>query len=124
MSGFHALISSGTTPKLIDNEANVPLIGYGGMLMESFVAIMALVAASVIEPGVYFTMNSPGAVIGSTAESAAAAVTAMGFPIGAAEITQAAADVGETASSPAPAARRRSPSAWRRSSTRSSAARP
>src|SRR4051812_17756122 len=95
VSGFHALISSGTTPKLIDSEANVPLIGYGGMLMESFVAIMALVAASVIEPGVYFTMNSPGAVIGTTAESAAAAVTGMGFPIGAAEITQAAADVGE-----------------------------
>jgi carbon starvation protein len=95
VSGFHALISSGTTPKLIDNEANVPLIGYGGMLMESFVAIMALVAASVIEPGVYFTMNSPGAVIGGTAESAAAAVTGMGFPISAAEITQAAADVGE-----------------------------
>ena len=76
-------------------KPNVPLIGYGGMLMESFVAIMALVAASVIEPGVYFTMNSPGAVIGTTAESAAAAVTGMGFPIGAAEITQAAADVGE-----------------------------
>jgi carbon starvation protein len=95
VSGFHALISSGTTPKLIDNEANVPLIGYGGMLMESFVAIMALVAASVIEPGVYFTMNSPGAVIGGTAESAAAAVTGMGFPISAAEISQAAADVGE-----------------------------
>ncbi|TDH64532.1 carbon starvation protein A [Dankookia rubra] len=96
VSGFHALISSGTTPKLIDNERNVPLIGYGGMLMESFVAIMALIAASVIEPGIYFTMNSPGAVIGSTAESAATAVTAMGFPVGAAEISQAAADVGET----------------------------
>ncbi|TCZ56659.1 carbon starvation CstA family protein [Roseicella aquatilis] len=96
VSGFHALISSGTTPKLIDNEANAPLIGYGGMLMESFVAIMALVAASVIEPGIYFTMNSPGAVIGTTADSASAAVTAMGFPITAAEITQAASDVGET----------------------------
>jgi carbon starvation protein len=95
VSGFHALISSGTTPKLIDSEANVPLIGYGGMLMESFVAIMALVAASVIEPGVYFTMNSPGAVIGATPDSAAAAVTGMGFPINAAEITQTAADVGE-----------------------------
>ncbi|MBK1660107.1 carbon starvation CstA family protein [Paracraurococcus ruber] len=96
VSGFHALIASGTTPKLIDNERNVPLIGYGGMLMESFVAIMALIAASVIEPGIYFTMNSPGAVIGATPESAAAAVTAMGFPVTASEIAQAASDVGET----------------------------
>ncbi|RAI58229.1 carbon starvation CstA family protein [Roseicella frigidaeris] len=96
VSGFHALISSGTTPKLIDNESNARLIGYGGMLMESFVAIMALIAASVIEPGVYFTMNSPGAAIGTTAESASAAVTAMGFPITPAEIAQTAQDVGET----------------------------
>ena len=72
------------------------LIGYGGMLMESFVAVMALVAASVLDPGVYFTMNSPAAVIGTTPESAAAAVTAMGFPITAAEIAQTATDVGET----------------------------
>ena len=96
VSGFHSLISSGTTPKLIDNEANVRFIGYGGMLMESFVAVMALVAASVIEPGVYFTMNSPGAIIGTTPESAAAAVTSMGFPITAGEIAETARDVGET----------------------------
>ncbi|MEN0074992.1 MAG: carbon starvation CstA family protein [Paracraurococcus sp.] len=96
VSGFHALISSGTTPKLIDNEVNARPIGYGGMLMESFVAIMALIAASVIEPGVYFTMNSPGAVIGTTAESASAAVTNMGFPITPDEIAQTAQDVGET----------------------------
>jgi carbon starvation protein len=95
VSGFHALISSGTTPKLIATETDVPFIGYGGMLMESFVAIMALVSASVIDPGVYFTMNSPGALIGTTAESAATAVTAMGFPISAETITQTAQDVGE-----------------------------
>ncbi len=63
VSGFHSLISSGTTPKLIDNEVNARFIGYGGMLMESFVAVMALVAATVIDPGVYFTMNSPAAIV-------------------------------------------------------------
>ena len=95
VSGFHALISSGTTPKLIDNEMDARFIGYGGMLMESFVAIMALVAASVIDPGVYFTMNSPAALVGTTPESAAAAVTALGFPISPDVITQTAKDVGE-----------------------------
>ncbi|MET7245139.1 carbon starvation CstA family protein [Methylobacterium sp. EM32] len=95
VSGFHSLISSGTTPKLIDNEVNARFIGYGGMLMESFVAVMALVAASVIDPGVYFTMNSPAAVVGTTAESASTAVTAMGFPISADTIKQTASDVGE-----------------------------
>ncbi|MEH3147850.1 MAG: carbon starvation protein A [Methylobacterium frigidaeris] len=95
VSGFHSLISSGTTPKLIDNEVNARFIGYGGMLMESFVAVMALVAASVIDPGVYFTMNSPAAVVGTTPESAAAAVTAMGFAITPDTIAQTAADVGE-----------------------------
>lgn len=95
VSGFHALISSGTTPKLIDNEKDARFIGYGGMLMESFVAIMALVSASVIDPGVYFTMNSPGAVIGTTAESAAAKVTEFGFQTSPETITQTAADVGE-----------------------------
>src|SRR3546814_6957015 len=64
VSGFHALISSGTTPKMLDNEVNARYIGYGGMLMESFVAILATVAASVIEPGVYFALNSPAAIVG------------------------------------------------------------
>lgn len=95
VSGFHALISSGTTPKLIGNEQDARFIGFGGMLMESFVAMMALVAASIIDPGVYFTMNSPAALIGTTAESAAAQVTASGFPITPETINQTAADVGE-----------------------------
>ncbi|AOF96031.1 carbon starvation CstA family protein [Sphingobium sp. RAC03] len=95
VSGFHALISSGTTPKLIASEAHAPVIGYGAMLIEAFVAIMALVGASILDPGIYFTMNSPGAIIGTDAASASAAVTAMGFPISADLITQTAKDVGE-----------------------------
>lgn len=96
VSGFHALISSGTTPKLIANERDVPFIGYGGMLMESFVAIMALVGASILDPGLYFAMNSPSALIGTTPESAAAAVTAMGFPVTPEYLAQVARDVGES----------------------------
>ncbi|AWN34346.1 carbon starvation CstA family protein [Methylobacterium radiodurans] len=95
VSGFHSLISSGTTPKLIANEQDARFIGYGGMLMESFVAIMALISACVIDPGVYFTMNTPAAIVGTTPESAAAAVTKLGFPISPEAITQTAQDVGE-----------------------------
>ncbi|MFD1106914.1 carbon starvation CstA family protein [Sphingobium olei] len=95
VSGFHALIASGTTPKLIASEADAPLIGYGAMLMEAFVAIMALVGASILDPGIYFTMNSPAALIGTDAASASAAVTAMGFPISPDLIAQTAKDVGE-----------------------------
>ncbi|BBE33989.1 carbon starvation CstA family protein [Sphingosinicella microcystinivorans] len=95
VSGFHALIASGTTPKLIANEAHAPFIGYGAMLMEAFVAVMALVGASILDPGIYFAMNSPTAVLGPDAVSAAAAVTSMGFPITADVLTQAAKDVGE-----------------------------
>ena len=96
VSGFHALIASGTTPKLIASEGDARFIGYGAMLMESFVAIMALVGASIIDPGVYFAMNSPAAIVGTDAASAAAAVTAMGFPITADTIAATARDVGET----------------------------
>ncbi|MBZ2206986.1 carbon starvation CstA family protein [Massilia soli] len=96
VSGFHALIASGTTPKMIENEQHARFIGYGAMLMESFVAIMALVAASTIEPGIYFAMNSPAAVLGTTAESAAAAISQWGFYITPEMLTQTAKDVGES----------------------------
>jgi carbon starvation protein len=95
VSGFHALISSGTTPKMIENEKHARFIGYGGMLMESFVAIMALVAASVIDPGVYFAMNSPAALVGTTAQTAATAVSNLGFVVTPEILTQMAKDVGE-----------------------------
>lgn len=95
VSGFHALVASGTTPKMIERESHVRLIGYGAMLMESFVAIMALVAACVLEPGVYFALNSPAAVIGTTPESAASAIAAWGFAVTPDMLTQMARDVGE-----------------------------
>jgi carbon starvation protein len=95
VSGFHALISSGTTPKLLDNEKNARLIGYGGMLMESFVAIMALIAACVIEPGVYYAMNSPAALIGTTPEAVAQVVSGWGFALTPDILIQTAKDVGE-----------------------------
>ncbi|MFT4178575.1 MAG: carbon starvation CstA family protein [Thermomonas sp.] len=95
VSGFHALISSGTTPKLLANETHARYIGYGGMLIESFVAIMALVAASVIEPGVYFAMNSPAALVGSDAEAVARTVSEWGFVITPEVLTATAADIGE-----------------------------
>ncbi|WP_130930724.1 carbon starvation CstA family protein, partial [Pseudomonas sp. Sample_24] len=96
VSGFHSLIASGTTPKLLDNEVNARYIGYGGMLMESFVAIMAMVAASVIEPGVYFAMNSPAAVVGSDVVSVATAVSNWGFAITPEALQAVAHDIGET----------------------------
>lgn len=95
ISGFHALISSGTTPKMLDNEVNARVIGYGAMLMESFVAIMAMVAATTLEPGVYFALNSPPAIIGTSPESAAAAISGWGFAITPDLLKQAASDVGE-----------------------------
>ena len=96
VSGFHALVSSGTTPKMIGDETQIPFIGYGAMLMESFVAIMALVAASVLEPGVYFAMNSAPALIGATPEAAAQAIsTNWGFAITAQDLQAIARDVGE-----------------------------
>src|ERR671913_1621972 len=79
LSGFHSLIASGTTPKMIAKESQVRMIGYGGMLMESFVAISALIAASVIDPGLYFAMNSPAGATGGAVESAATFVQGLGF---------------------------------------------
>jgi carbon starvation protein len=95
VSGFHALISSGTTPKMIESESHVRFIGYGGMLMESFVAMMAMIAAASIDPGVYFAMNSPAAVIGRDATQAAAVISSWGFPVTPDTITTMARDIGE-----------------------------
>ena len=96
VSGFHALIASGTTPKLLASEGHARYIGYGGMLMESFVAIMAMVAASVIEPGVYFAMNSPAAIVGSDVVTVAQTVSSWGFAITPEALSAVAHDIGET----------------------------
>jgi carbon starvation protein len=95
ISGFHALISSGTTPKMLENENQARFIGYGAMLAESFVAIMAMIGAAVIQPGVYFAMNSPASLIGTTATQAAQVISGWGFTITPDVITQIAHDVGE-----------------------------
>jgi carbon starvation protein len=96
VSGWHSLIASGTTPKLIENERDIRFIGYGGMLMESFVAIMAIIGATVIHPGVYFAMNSSGALIGTDVAHAAQVISNWGFTVTPSELTQMARDVGET----------------------------
>ena len=95
VSGWHALIASGTTPKMIENESQIAFIGYGGMLMESFVAIMAMVGASVLHPGVYFAMNSSAGVIGATADQAAQVISSWGFTVTPDMLTQIAQSVGE-----------------------------
>ncbi len=95
VSGFHALVSSGTTPKMIADETQTRFIGYGAMLMESFVAIMALIAATCLEPGVYFAMNSAPAIIGATPEAAASAISSWGFAVTPETLSGVAHDVGE-----------------------------
>src|SRR5947208_2874758 len=95
ISGFHALIASGTTPKLLANEADARLVGYGGMLTESLVAVMALIAACVLTPGVYFAINAPASAIGTTAASAAVAVQHWGFALDPAQMQTLAQQVGE-----------------------------
>ncbi|MEB2345897.1 MAG: carbon starvation protein A [Deltaproteobacteria bacterium] len=96
ISGFHALISSGTTPKLLDRETDARFIGYGAMLMESFVAIMALLAAAVMDPGTYFAINSPAAMIGTSAASAAETIAQWGFTLDPAAFEALTRQVGET----------------------------
>ena len=96
ISGFHALISSGTTPKLIDNEKHIPMIGYGGMLLESFVAIMAIVAACVLEPGIYFAINSPAGIVGNEPSEVISQINSWGFSVSLEQMNQLASDVGES----------------------------
>ncbi|RSS82674.1 carbon starvation CstA family protein [Streptomyces sp. WAC06614] len=95
LSGFHALVSSGTTPKMVQKETQIRMIGYGSMLTESFVAIMAMIAACIIEPGLFFAVNSPAGFIGTTVQSASEAVSHLGFAITPEQLTQAAKDVEE-----------------------------
>jgi len=96
ISGFHALVASGTTPKMLERESDARMIGYGSMLMESFVAVMALIAACALTPGVFFAINAPASAIGATAASAADAVRHWGFVLDPAEMQRLAQQVGET----------------------------
>jgi carbon starvation protein len=95
ISGFHSLVASGTTPKLITNESDARMVGYGAMLIESLVAVMALIAACVLTPGLYFAINAPVGALGATAQSAAAAIQSWGFTVTPAEIDNLARQVGE-----------------------------
>jgi carbon starvation protein len=95
ISGFHSLISSGTTPKMILREGHARFIGYGAMLLESFVGVMAMVAACAMPPGVYFAINSPASIVGATPEAAAATISSWGYPLSAGTMTGLAHAVGE-----------------------------
>jgi carbon starvation protein len=95
ISGFHSLISSGTTPKMIQRELHARFIGYGAMLMESFVGVMAMVAACAMTPGIYFAINSPAQIVGSTPEAAAQTISSWGYPLSAATMAGLAHSVGE-----------------------------
>lgn len=96
ISGFHALIASGTTPKLLASERDIRMIGYGAMLLESFVAIMAMIAATVLEPGVFFAINSPAGVVGKEAVDAIAKINSWGFAVTVEQMNQLAKDMGES----------------------------
>jgi carbon starvation protein len=95
ISGFHALIASGTTPKILKCEADVRLVGYGSMMLESCVALMAMIAAGLLDPGVYFAINSPLAAIGGNPEAAVTTLSGLGFPVTMAQMQALAASIGE-----------------------------
>ncbi|MDD5403222.1 MAG: carbon starvation CstA family protein [Sulfuricella sp.] len=95
VSGFHALIASGTTPKLLASEKDIRMIGYGGMLLESFVAIMAMIAASVLDPGVFFAINSPAGIVGKEAADAVARISSWGYPVTVEQMEMLAREMGE-----------------------------
>ncbi|HSV07485.1 MAG TPA: carbon starvation CstA family protein [Candidatus Binatus sp.] len=95
ISGFHSLIASGTTPKLLARESDAPMIGYGGMLLESFVAITAMIAAAALQPGVYFAINSPAGVVGADPSVAAATISGWGFPVTSDTMATLAHEIGE-----------------------------
>lgn len=96
ISGFHALVSSGTTPKLLASEAHIRQIGYGSMALESFVALMALIAATILEPGIFFAINSPAGIVGENPTAAASLITSWGFPVTAERMASLAQNMGET----------------------------
>jgi len=95
LSGFHSLISSGTTPKMLSKESQARFVGYGSMLMESFVAVMAMVAACVLKPGIYFAVNSPAGIVGTLPQQAVATISGWGFPVTAQDMAALASKVGE-----------------------------
>ena len=95
ISGFHALIASGTTPKLLSNERDIRIIGYGGMVLESLVAMMAMIAATVLDPGVFFAINSPAGIVGKEAIDAVATISAWGFPVSVEQMNLLAQQMGE-----------------------------
>ncbi len=95
ISGFHSLIASGTTPKLLSNEGDIRMIGYGGMLLESFVALMAMIAATILDPGVFFAINSPAGIVGKEAAEAVAKISSWGFPVTVEQMTFLAQEMGE-----------------------------
>ena len=95
LSGFHSLISSGTTPKMLSKEGQARMVGYGSMLVESFVAVMAMIAACVLKPGIYFSVNSPAGIVGRLPEQAVATISGWGFPVTAQDMSDLATKVGE-----------------------------
>ena len=96
LSGFHALVSSGTTPKLVANEGDIRLAGYGSMAVESFVGIMAVIAATLLDPGVYFAINAGAGAVGATADAAVATISGWGFPVTVEQMHELAREMGET----------------------------